>query len=48
VENGKIALDFVQKNAPLKLNEDGILENFYDAIFLDLHMPIMGGNEACK
>ena len=38
VENGKDALDMVVKQAP----------NYYNAIVLDLNMPIMDGGEACK
>ena len=38
VENGKDALDMVTKQAP----------NYYNAIVLDLSMPIMDGGEACK
>ena len=37
-ENGKDALDMVTKQAP----------NYYNAIVLDLSMPIMDGGEACK
>ena len=43
-EDGKVALELVQKN----VLQDDIQNNFYDAIFLDLDMPHLNGNEACK
>ena len=46
--NGKIALDLVLKNFPKEKDQNNVVRNYYDAIFLDLDMPIMSGYEACK
>ena len=51
-QNGQIALDLVKQNE--KSDEAKKHKNysqnhhFYDAIFLDLEMPILNGNEACR
>ncbi len=46
--NGKIALDIFKQSIVEYQNEENDSINFYDAIILDLNMPIMGGYEACK
>ena len=46
--NGKIALDLVLKNSSKEKDENNIIKNYYEAIFLDLDMPILNGYEACK
>jgi len=46
--NGKIALDLVLKNSFKEKDENNIIKNYYEAIFLDLDMPILNGYEGCK
>lgn len=46
--NGKIALDIFKQSIVEYQNEENDSINCYDAIILDLNMPIMGGYEACK
>ena len=46
--NGKIALDIFRQLIVDFQNDDNNSTNYYNAIILDLNMPIMGGYEACK
>ena len=51
-QNGQIALDLVKQNEKLEeaVEHKFYSQNhhFYDAIFLDLEMPILNGIDACK
>ena len=46
--NGKIALDIFKQSVVDYQNEEIQSVSCFDAIILDLNMPIMGGFEACK
>ena len=45
--NGKIALDIFRQIIVDYQNDENNSTNYFDAIILDLNMPIMGGYEAC-
>lgn len=50
--NGDLAVKLIQQNMvefhEYKSGKTDILPKHFDAIILDLNMPIMGGKEACK